>query len=40
MTKQDLKKLIKQVLTENQTGNRQSIISDMIDKLADRKSVV
>jgi len=34
MTKQDLKKLIKQVLNENQTGNRQSIISDMIDKLA------
>ncbi len=33
MTKQELKKLIKQVLNENQT-NRQSIVSDIIDKLA------
>ena len=33
MTKSELKKLIKQVLNENQP-NRQSIISDMIDKLA------
>ena len=33
MTKQELKKLIKQVLNENQP-NRQSIVGDMIDKLA------
>ncbi len=34
MTKQDLKNLIKQVLNEDQTGNRERIVSDYIDALA------
>jgi hypothetical protein len=33
MTKQDLKKLIKQVLNENQT-DRESMVADIVDKIA------